>query len=379
MFQPRRTPHRRRLAFTLIELLIVMGIIVILVGLLFAALKYARNSAAQSRTRAQLDTLRGMLAELDAANHLSQGPSGGWVWYDDPTLGTRAHMVYGVPYGTFPADSWTTSSGTFTADFWKYPFSLVGAGVVSPPPPPSWDALDSPGDVGSDGYPQQTIQRNASLAVVNTQLAMQMLASIPANRSAIEKLPENSKMTPVWNAGAPLQATVYSPTAPTFTGLLKEDGTDGPVQVQNISTSVYTLGVHVSYQGRYYVCTAAATTFQTPPTPQTNTANWTDETSYPRGVPILLDGWSNPIIYVPATGLHVKLLNGQGSYLPADPSTATATGGSQEYIIISPEGSVSGNGGTNPVVTRPGRPFFASAGPDGDFTKGDDNIYSFNN
>jgi hypothetical protein len=107
------------------------------------------------------------------------------------------------------------------------------------------------------------------------------------------------------------------------------------------------------------------------------TTPWNDETAYPRGIPILLDGWSNPIIYVPATGLHVKLLAGQGVYHPVDDAdTFSAT---QDYILISPEGSVSGNGTPNPVVTRPGRPFFASAGPDGDFTKGDDNIYSFNN
>ena len=32
----------------------------------------------------------------------------------------------------------------------------------------------------------------------------------------------------------------------------------------------------------------------------------------------------------------------------------------------------------NPVIRSPdNRPFFASAGPDGDFSKGDDNLYSF--
>jgi hypothetical protein len=34
--------------------------------------------------------------------------------------------------------------------------------------------------------------------------------------------------------------------------------------------------------------------------------------------------------------------------------------------------------GFNPLVTAPGnRPFFASAGPDGDFQSPDDNVYSF--
>ncbi len=83
---------------------------------------------------------------------------------------------------------------------------------------------------------------------------------------------------------------------------------------------------------------------------------------------MLLDGWNNPIIFVPATGLHVQMLNGASAYSGAV---------TQNWIIVSPEGRVTGNGTANPIVTTPGRPFWASAGPDGDFSKGDDNIYSF--
>ena len=36
-----------------------------------------------------------------------------------------------------------------------------------------------------------------------------------------------------------------------------------------------------------------------------------------------------------------------------------------------------GSASAAPVVSRTGRPFFASAGPDGDFSTGDDNVYSF--
>jgi hypothetical protein len=56
-------------------------------------------------------------------------------------------------------------------------------------------------------------------------------------------------------------------------------------------------------------------------------------------VRIPLDAWGNPIIFVPAGGLagvHV-----------------------------------------DPVRSPDGRPFFASAGADGDFATGDDNLYSF--
>jgi len=62
--------------------------------------------------------------------------------------------------------------------------------------------------------------------------------------------------------------------------------------------------------------------------------------------PILLDGYGNPIILVPTDGID----------------------------------GVSINGGAVQTISAPNRlPFFASAGPDGDFSKGDDNLYSFEN
>jgi prepilin-type N-terminal cleavage/methylation domain-containing protein len=65
--------------------------------------------------------------------------------------------------------------------------------------------------------------------------------------------------------------------------------------------------------------------------------------------PIVADGWGNPILFVPDGGLSGVKIN--GTVLPAG----------QE--IRSPDR----------------RPFFASAGPDGNFQEGDDNVYSFQN
>ncbi len=61
---------------------------------------------------------------------------------------------------------------------------------------------------------------------------------------------------------------------------------------------------------------------------------------------VLLDGYRNPIIVCPGRGLaNVQLV-----------------------------------GGANQTITAPdGKPFFASAGPDGNFQTGDDNVYSFEN
>jgi len=81
-----------------------------------------------------------------------------------------------------------------------------------------------------------------------------------------------------------------------------------------------------------------------------------DQNGNPYQVPIILDGWGNPIIYVPRGGITVWVTTGSG------PTLIT--------------------------VSRPdNRPFFASAGPDGDFSayspspapsqvRGDDNVYS---
>ncbi len=78
--------------------------------------------------------------------------------------------------------------------------------------------------------------------------------------------------------------------------------------------------------------------------------------------PVILDGFGNPIILVPAAGIEVTVTD------PTDPSKVTTK------IIRSPDK----------------RPFWASAGPDGYFTDvryytdpatakpyGEDNIYSF--
>ena len=65
------------------------------------------------------------------------------------------------------------------------------------------------------------------------------------------------------------------------------------------------------------------------------------------------DGWGNPIIYVPAGGLT-------GVNLGAS-STSNGITYTNTVTITSPDN----------------RPFWASAGPDGNFANGDDNIYSF--
>jgi prepilin-type N-terminal cleavage/methylation domain-containing protein len=76
----------------------------------------------------------------------------------------------------------------------------------------------------------------------------------------------------------------------------------------------------------------------------------------PLDPPVLVDAWNNPIIYVPATGL--------GNVTVAGQSYNISSAGAYALAGSPPPGA---------------RPFWASAGPDGDFSKGDDNVYSFGN
>jgi len=76
------------------------------------------------------------------------------------------------------------------------------------------------------------------------------------------------------------------------------------------------------------------------------------------GPPMLLDGWQNPIIFVPtggmawvnSSGVIVRMVTGAGVFATNGETVRQGFGG-----------------------------FFASAGPDGDFSTGDDNVYSFGN
>ena len=73
--------------------------------------------------------------------------------------------------------------------------------------------------------------------------------------------------------------------------------------------------------------------------------------------PVLLDSYKNPILYVPAGGL------------------IGVTVGDRADQRITTRGVVA----TTAAPPAGSRPFFASAGADGNFATGDDNIYSFSN
>lgn len=77
--------------------------------------------------------------------------------------------------------------------------------------------------------------------------------------------------------------------------------------------------------------------------------------------PLVLDAWGNPIVFVGSDGL------GGVSFSAMETKQRVTSAGLFEFRGPS---DVTG-------LPRARRPFFASAGPDGDFRTGDDNVYSF--
>jgi len=94
--------------------------------------------------------------------------------------------------------------------------------------------------------------------------------------------------------------------------------------------------------------------------------------------PLVLDGWGNPIIFVPAGGLA----GGDGP--KTDPNTMIVGGkasdtDSKRVLALDPADQNPPADAVRQIRSPDNRPFWASAGPDGNFMTGDDNLYSFEN
>lgn len=245
---------KRRSGFTLIEILVVIGIIMVLVGIVFFGMSRVSTTARNREVTVTLGNLRGMVTELDAKAGLTgKQPTHQWIG--------------GTVNTTGPFNFW--KDGDPTTDL----------------PPVGDDPIIQPGVVES------LPAREQSAAVRNTQVAMVLLTSIPANKTML--------------ASFPTQHTMKLP---------------------NINNPA---GYDASL------------------------------------VPVPVDPWNNPIIFVPGGGLC-----GDGT----NPMYVGGKAGDPDAkeVVASPA-----TGQLGPIRSPDGRPFWASAGPDGDFGKADDNVYSF--
>jgi prepilin-type N-terminal cleavage/methylation domain-containing protein len=154
----------------------------------------------------------------------------------------------------------------------------------------------------------------------------------------------------------------------TFDGLPKES----LLYVQYQTGIKYVVGDEVVVprgkdQYDYYVCNIAPATAAPPG------MGWgvTDHHT-----PVVADGYGNPIWFIPRGGLgnaSPPAPAGQGVNLVA---TGNKSYSKPDQLIVAPGAKPNPKASTNPPMIGM-RPFFASAGEDGDFSRGDDNQYSF--
>jgi type II secretory pathway pseudopilin PulG len=252
---------RRPAAFTLVELIVAMSILIILIGMAVVSIKIMGKQGRTNDTKIALANLAGMMTEMETAAKGTRPAVPQWLWDKDGD---------GTPDLVQPA---TTDAG-YDLDFWKAPWRdpLSPTGASQP--------LIAPGEVihgkpDRDGLPGSV----NPVGVLNTVRALAMLQGNPTNKRVVQTLP--------------------------------------PEKLMRISAN--------------------------------NAATPYDDSQ----IPILLDGWTNPIIFVPSGGL------GHDS------------GSTAGKVLV---------GGVYKIITSPdGKPFWASAGEDGDFQTGDDNVYSFEN
>jgi hypothetical protein len=269
----------------------------------------------------------------------------------------------------------------YQLDFWRTPMRTGSPFSFDPtkaPIPGVLDCLDAPkGSLAND-----PMIRNASRAVLNTQLAMRIILATSSNRTAIAQLPADRKMVPDFETGALSAGMITGKDGISNIGGAGDDGGD------TVKTVVYAVNNCVRYQGATFRCIVANAGAlppvpTTPPSAPAANTNWVQDDN---PTPLILDAWGNPIIFVPATGL-INVYTGAGTpdatVATLPPPVAFIPAGLRSLPpITSPEGQNDPNYGPPvqnvfPGVKPPGRPFFVSAGPDGDLSTGDDNLYSF--
>jgi prepilin-type N-terminal cleavage/methylation domain-containing protein/prepilin-type processing-associated H-X9-DG protein len=120
------TPRTRKSAFTLVELLVVIGIIAVLISILLPALTKAREAANTTKCQANLRQFFNADAEYVAENH-------GWhmaAWDENATDNGKP-----PPAGTPMTGTYNTHDGCWTANAflrkaltWRYPMPKSGPG-----------------------------------------------------------------------------------------------------------------------------------------------------------------------------------------------------------------------------------------------------------
>jgi prepilin-type N-terminal cleavage/methylation domain-containing protein len=302
---------------TMIEILVVMAIIAILIGIIFAGLSYSLRSANASQTKAILADLSAMVAEAELIKPLPD-------FLQEPTLNARTDLE---PYGK----SVTVNNNTYTYVPQYLEVDTVPGDSRGHQP---LDVALGSGSLGLSGSTSYTITTNinnggptvpagsASPAEAYTAYVLSKLSALPKNQELLSKIP-GTRFT---------QVTITTPKVIT-------------------------------------------TWYENPPGSGSFTEGyWPPQTAkLPLILPVPLDAWGHEIYFVPGGGLVNSTAASAG--IPLATPTSSTGNGLWSSVVNPSTGTYSI--GQNSVTSPTGKAFWVSAGPDGDMLMGDDNIYSF--
>src|SRR5262245_57676303 len=173
------TADMRRRAFTMLEILIAIGIIAILASLLVMGIRSVIGGSKAESTKVTLNALQGMLAEFQAKTGTTKAPQA-WRWWNSGTAMTvlpntdSARVTPPAPGRDF---LWHVAADESLAGFTPPSFRNDNG------PPRFYDSLDAPGLVASSEgnvHDPNNASRNASRAVLNTEVVMSMLLTVPS-------------------------------------------------------------------------------------------------------------------------------------------------------------------------------------------------------
>ncbi len=316
-----------RRGFTLLEVLVVVGIIAVLSTMLVIGINHMKTSGYRQQTALLLENMRSMYADWDGISRRHF-----------PTANDQLALTSNLGY---------------------------------PPNYPNYD-MPCPENMTSGfvGTPTVSADRTG-YAVLFTRDIMKQLRSTPSNAVAMTKMSPSSLMRfiqsipPVEYAagtGYPMLARVYTeapqkvPGEPQYDYVcLQYNPVIAGVSVAPPIPPSPTTPPPAPDPKFWLACSTVYTVPQ--PTPPV-----LDDTNQ-----VPLDAWGNPLIFVSSGSLGAS----PASYTNLD---------SDGNPPLNSGGMTSGTRASaikTQVRSPDGRPFWASAGPDGDFSKGDDNLYSF--
>lgn len=344
--QPSGSGRRGAAGFTTVELLTVVAILVILVAITVIGFRFVGDRAKGNTVQVTLESLRGMLQEADSAGLLRRQPPG---LFQSDNVWVRIDPDGNGPYnnGLIP-DLWrrhdVSVQSAASVAIWS-PGNVTAARL-----PSAWADFDlsASGD-GANNW------RDAP-AIKNTALALAMLRTVPGVAKSLDSLPNSVTRIPEF----------YSSSSPYSRG-------QRVIFRQNNNASLFT-GPAAVYVAQRDLAPGIA------PTPGSDNTDWA------RDFGAILDSFGNPILFVPASGLHLGTrYSASRSYAPGD-RVFTAAGTARSYfecVAQTTPGTSPANTSfwrpAQPVRSPDGKPFWASAGPDGDFDTPADNLYSFEN